>query len=59
MLWANEAEIERVQDLLVKLGEIPSGQQDVRRVRFVQPGEQHAGGPIAGTNPRGVVGLGE
>ena len=38
MLWANEAEFQRVQDLLVKLGEIPTGQQDVRRVRFVQPG---------------------
>jgi type II secretory pathway component GspD/PulD (secretin) len=38
MLWANEAEYQRVQDLLVKLGEIPNGQQDVRRVRFVQPG---------------------
>jgi hypothetical protein len=38
MLWANDAEYQRVQDLLVKLGEIPSGQQDVRRVRFVQPG---------------------
>jgi type II secretory pathway component GspD/PulD (secretin) len=37
MLWANEAEFQRVQDLLVKLGEIPNGQQDVRRVRFVQP----------------------
>jgi type II secretory pathway component GspD/PulD (secretin) len=38
MLWANEAEFDRVRDLLVKLGEIPEGQQDVRRVRFVQPG---------------------
>jgi type II secretory pathway component GspD/PulD (secretin) len=38
MLWANEAEYDRVRDLLVKLGEIPEGQQDVRRVRFVQPG---------------------
>jgi type II secretory pathway component GspD/PulD (secretin) len=38
MLWANDAEYQRVQDLLIKLGEIPSGQQDVSRVRFVQPG---------------------
>jgi hypothetical protein len=38
LLWANEAEMERVRGLLVKLGEIPDGQQDVRRVRFVQPG---------------------
>jgi type II secretory pathway component GspD/PulD (secretin) len=38
MLWANEAEYDRVKDLLVKLGEMAEGQQDVRRVRFVQPG---------------------
>jgi type II secretory pathway component GspD/PulD (secretin) len=37
LLWANQAEMERVHGLLVKLGEIPEGQQDLRRVRFVQP----------------------
>jgi type II secretory pathway component GspD/PulD (secretin) len=37
LLWANDAEMERVHGLLVKLGEIPEGQQDLRRVRFVQP----------------------
>ncbi|HEY3394131.1 MAG TPA: hypothetical protein VGK58_15570, partial [Lacipirellulaceae bacterium] len=37
LLWANEAEMERVRGLLVKLGEIPEGQQDLRRIRFVQP----------------------
>jgi type II secretory pathway component GspD/PulD (secretin) len=38
MLWATDVEYQRVQDLLVKLGEIPAGQQDISRVRFVQPG---------------------
>jgi type II secretory pathway component GspD/PulD (secretin) len=37
LLWANEAEMERVRGLLVKLGEIPEGQQDLRRIRFIQP----------------------
>ena len=37
LLWANEAEMTRVRDLLIKLGEIPTGQQDPRPVRFVQP----------------------
>ena len=44
LLWANEAEMERVRDLLVKLGEIPEGQQDSRRIRFVQPA---SGAPTA------------
>jgi type II secretory pathway component GspD/PulD (secretin) len=39
LLWANEVEMERVRDLLIKLGEIPSGQQDPRPVRFIQPGD--------------------
>ncbi|MEX2306730.1 MAG: secretin N-terminal domain-containing protein [Pirellulales bacterium] len=39
LIWANDAEMERVRDLLVKLGEIPSGQQDPRPVRFVQPAD--------------------
>lgn len=38
MLWATDAEMERVRGLLVKLGEIPDGQQDLRQIRFVQPG---------------------
>ncbi|HJQ78405.1 MAG TPA: hypothetical protein VJ828_00545 [Lacipirellulaceae bacterium] len=37
LLWANDAEMQRVRGLLVKLGEIPEGQQDMRRIRFVQP----------------------
>jgi type II secretory pathway component GspD/PulD (secretin) len=44
LLWANEAEMERVRGLLVKLGEIPEGQQDLRRIRFVQPA---SGAPTA------------
>jgi type II secretory pathway component GspD/PulD (secretin) len=38
LLWANEVEMQRVRDLLVKLGEIPRGQQDPRPVRFIEPG---------------------
>lgn len=38
LLWANEEEMERVRDLLIKLGEIPTGEADQRRVRFIQPG---------------------
>ena len=37
LLWANEAEMKRVHDLLVKLGEIPSGQADARPVRMIAP----------------------
>ncbi len=37
LLWANEAEMTRVRDLLVKLGEIPNGQQDARPVRLIAP----------------------
>ena len=37
LLWANEAEMKRVRDLLVKLGEIPGGQQDARPVRLIAP----------------------
>jgi type II secretory pathway component GspD/PulD (secretin) len=44
LLWANDAEMERVRGLLVKLGEIPEGQQDLRRIRFVQPA---SGAPTA------------
>jgi type II secretory pathway component GspD/PulD (secretin) len=37
LLWANEAEMKRVHDLLVKLGEIPSGQTNSRPVRMIAP----------------------
>ncbi len=37
LLWANKIEMQRVRDLLVKLGEIPSGKADERPVRFIQP----------------------
>ena len=37
LLWANEAEMKRVHDLLVKLGEIPGGQADARPVRLIAP----------------------
>jgi type II secretory pathway component GspD/PulD (secretin) len=40
LLWANDAEMERVRDLLVKLGELPGGQQDSRPVRFIQPEDE-------------------
>jgi type II secretory pathway component GspD/PulD (secretin) len=42
LLWATEAEMERVKGLLVKLGEIPGGQRDPRPVRFIQPGDEAA-----------------
>jgi len=37
LLWANEAEMKRVHDLLVKLGEITNPQGDARPVRVVAP----------------------
>lgn len=40
LMWANEAEMQRVRDLLIKLGEIPSGQRDERQVRLLQTGEK-------------------
>jgi type II secretory pathway component GspD/PulD (secretin) len=42
LLWANEVEMERVHGFLVKLGEIPSGQEDPRPVRFIQPADGKA-----------------
>lgn len=39
LLWADEAELERVRDLLVKLGEIPGSESDPRQVRFVEPSD--------------------
>jgi type II secretory pathway component GspD/PulD (secretin) len=38
VLWANEAEMKRVRDLLVKLGEIPS-QQTARPMRIIPAGD--------------------
>jgi type II secretory pathway component GspD/PulD (secretin) len=42
LLWANETEMKRVRDLLVKLGEIPGGERGSRPVRFIQPGDDNA-----------------
>ncbi len=39
LIWANDVEMERVRDFLVKLGEIPNGQQDMRPVRLVEPSD--------------------
>jgi type II secretory pathway component GspD/PulD (secretin) len=39
LLWANEAEMQRVRDLLVKLGEVPAGQRNARPVRIVAPAD--------------------
>jgi hypothetical protein len=37
LLWATDAEAQRVNDLLLELGEYPSGHSDQRPVRFIQP----------------------
>jgi hypothetical protein len=37
LLWATDVELERVNELLVELGEIPTGQRDARTVRFIEP----------------------
>jgi type II secretory pathway component GspD/PulD (secretin) len=60
LLWANEAELKRVHDLLVKLGEIPGGQQDSRPIRLIAPADAkdtaalleklRAAWPASGTN---------
>jgi type II secretory pathway component GspD/PulD (secretin) len=39
LLWATAAEMDKVRELLMKLGEMPNGQQDPRPVRVVEPGE--------------------
>ncbi|HEX5471078.1 MAG TPA: secretin N-terminal domain-containing protein, partial [Lacipirellulaceae bacterium] len=39
LLWANDVEMQRVRELLIKLGEIRDGQQDPRTVRLVEPSE--------------------
>lgn len=39
LLWANEHEMKRVHDLLVKLGEISGGQADARPVRVIAPAD--------------------
>jgi len=36
LLWANEVEIQEVQNLLVKLGEVPSGESAGDRVRILE-----------------------
>jgi type II secretory pathway component GspD/PulD (secretin) len=35
LVWATDAEMERVQELLLQLGELPSGQHDPRQVRVI------------------------
>jgi type II secretory pathway component GspD/PulD (secretin) len=35
LVWATDAEMERVQELLLQLGELPSGQRDPRQVRVI------------------------
>ncbi|HEX4415525.1 MAG TPA: secretin N-terminal domain-containing protein [Lacipirellulaceae bacterium] len=42
LVWANDAELERVHDLLIKLGETPGGQRSSSPIRFVQPGDPKA-----------------
>ncbi len=42
LVWANDAEIQRVHDLLIKLGEAPGAQRSSSPVRFVQPGDAKA-----------------
>jgi type II secretory pathway component GspD/PulD (secretin) len=39
LIWANDAEMERVHDLLIKLGETPGSQRSSSPVRFVQPND--------------------
>ncbi len=42
LVWATDSELERVQELLVQLGEIPSGQQDPRPVRLIDAADVKA-----------------
>ena len=42
LVWANDAEMEKVRELLVKLGETPGSQRDASRVRVVQPTDAKA-----------------
>jgi type II secretory pathway component GspD/PulD (secretin) len=61
LLWANEAEMKRVRDLLVKLGELPGGPTNMRPVRVIAPADAkdtaalleklRAAWPAAGGNP--------
>jgi len=39
LVWATDSEMERVQELLLQLGEVPSGQHDPRVVRVIEPGD--------------------
>ncbi len=39
LVWANDAEMERVHELLVKLGETPDPQRNSSRVRIIQPSD--------------------
>jgi type II secretory pathway component GspD/PulD (secretin) len=39
LVWATDSEMERVQELLIQLGEVPSGQHDPRQVRVLESGD--------------------
>ncbi len=39
LLWATDVEMQRVRELLLKLGEIRTGEQDPRTVRLVEPSD--------------------
>ncbi|MCC7475372.1 MAG: hypothetical protein IT425_08250 [Pirellulales bacterium] len=41
LMWANEAEMKRVRELLEKLGEIPSGQPSPRPIRTISPADSN------------------
>jgi type II secretory pathway component GspD/PulD (secretin) len=42
LVWATDVEMERVQEFLIELGELPSGQRDTRQVRHIEPGDAKA-----------------
>jgi type II secretory pathway component GspD/PulD (secretin) len=42
LVWANDTELQRVQELLVQLGELPVGHQDTRPVRMIEPSDPKA-----------------
>jgi type II secretory pathway component GspD/PulD (secretin) len=42
LVWANDSELQRVQELLAQLGEVPAGQQDTRPVRMIEPSDPKA-----------------
>lgn len=42
LVWANDSELQRVQELLTQLGEVSPGQQDTRPVRMIEPSDPKA-----------------